>query len=157
MKHEKNRKNVIKAHKNTWKNVLDAVRNNRGEGYIDTVVGVVASMMIIVIALNIFSFLTIKQDLDYYAKEMIEVCASTGKTGIEATERATELDDEVGFSPTVSYTGTEYFNTSNKTVQYGELIVVTVTYHTTVKGLGVFEIPVTLTAKHSGLSRRYWK
>ena len=144
-------------HEKTRKKVIGIVRNTRGEGYIDTVVGVVASMMIIVIALNIFSFLTIKQDLDHYAKEMIEVCASTGKTGIEATERATELDDEVGFSPTVSYTGTEYFNTSNKTVQYGELIVVTVTYQTTVKGLGVFEIPVTLTAKHSGLSRRYWK
>ena len=45
------------------------LRNKRGENYIDTVVGVVAAMMVIVVALNIFSFLTPKQDLDYYAKE----------------------------------------------------------------------------------------
>ncbi len=55
------------------------LRNKRGENYIDTVVGVVAAMMVIVVALNIFSFLTLKQDLDYYAKEMVEVCCSYGK------------------------------------------------------------------------------
>ena len=151
------RKKAITTQNGKKQNAILAFWNRKGEGYIDTVVSVVASMMVIVIAMNIFSFLTIKQDLDYYAKEMIEVCASTGRTGEEANQRAAELDNEVGLSPIVSYAGTEYFNSSNKTVQYGELIVVTVTCQTTVRGLGVFEIPVTLTAKHSGLSRKYWK
>ncbi len=151
------RKKAITAQNRKKQNAICAFLNRKGEGYIDTVVSVVASMMVIVIAMNIFSFLTIKQDLDYYAKEMIEVCASTGRTGEEANQRAAELDNEVGLSPIVSYAGTEYFNSSNKTVQYGELIVVTVTCQTTVRGIGVFEIPVTLTAKHSGLSRKYWK
>ena len=35
------------------------LKNKRGENYIDTVVGVVAAMMVIVVALNIFSFLTL--------------------------------------------------------------------------------------------------
>ena len=38
-------------HEKTQKKVIGIVRNTRGEGYIDTVVGIVASMMIIVIAL----------------------------------------------------------------------------------------------------------
>ncbi len=63
------------------------IRNRRGENYIDTVVGVVAAMMVIVVALNIFSFLTLKQDLDYYAKEMVEVCCSYGKTCDEVQDR----------------------------------------------------------------------
>ena len=131
--------------------------NKRGENYIDTVVGVVAAMMVIVVALNIFSFLTLKQDLDYYAKEMVEVCCSYGKTCDEVQDRDEELSAELGLDPDLSFNGTEYFNVTKRTVQYGEVIVVTVTYQTYVRGLGVFRIPVTLTAKHSGLSRRYWK
>jgi hypothetical protein len=131
--------------------------NKRGENYIDTVVGVVAAMMVIVVALNIFSFLTLKQDLDYYAKEMVEVCCSYGKTCEEVQDRDEELSAELGLDPNLSFDGTEYFNATKRTVQYGEVIVVELTYRTYVRGLGVFRIPVTLTAKHSGLSRRYWK
>ena len=131
--------------------------NKRGENYIDTVVGVVAAMMVIVVALNIFSFLTLKQDLDYYAKEMVEVCCSYGKTCDEVQDRDEELSAELGLDPDLSFDGTEYFNATKRTVQYGEVIVVELTYRTYVRGLGVFRIPVTLTAKHSGLSRKYWK
>ena len=133
------------------------LKNKRGENYIDTVVGVVAAMMVIVVALNIFSFLTLKQDLDYYAKEMVEVCCSYGKTCDEVQDRDEELSAELGLDPDLSFDGTEYFNVTKRTVQYGEVIVVELTYRTYVRGLGVFRIPVTLTAKHSGLSRRYWK
>ena len=157
MKHEKTRKYVIKAHKNIRKNVIETVRSMRGENYIDTVVGVIAAMMVIVVALNIFSFLTLKQDLDYYAKEMVEVCCSYGKTCDEVQDRDEELSAELGLDPDLSFNGTEYFNATKRTVQYGEVIVVELTYRTYVRGLGVFRIPVTLTAKHSGLSRRYWK
>ena len=135
----------------------NVIRNKRGENYIDTVVGVVAAMMVIVIALNIFSFLTLKQNLDYYAKEMVEVCCSYGKTCDEVQDRDEELSAELGLDPDLSFDGTEYFNVTKRTVQYGEVIVVELTYRTYVRGLGVFRIPVTLTAKHSGLSRRYWK
>ena len=137
--------------------MLKVLKNKRGENYIDTVVGVVAAMMVIVVALNIFSFLTLKQDLDYYAKEMVEVCCSYGKTCDEVQDRDEELSAELGLDPDLSFNGTEYFNATKRTVQYGEVIVVELTYRTYVRGLGVFRIPVTLTAKHSGLSRRYWK
>lgn len=137
--------------------MIKLLKNKRGENYIDTVVGVVAAMMVIVVALNIFSFLTLKQDLDYYAKEMVEVCCSYGKTCDEVQDRDEELSAELGLDPDLSFNGTEYFNATKRTVQYGEVIVVELTYRTYVRGLGVFRIPVTLTAKHSGLSRRYWK
>ena len=137
--------------------MIKILKNKRGENYIDTVVGVIAAMMVIVVALNIFSFLTLKQDLDYYAKEMVEVCCSYGKTCDEVQDRDEELSAELGLDPDLSFDGTEYFNATKRTVQYGEVIVVELTYRTYVRGLGVFRIPVTLTAKHSGLSRKYWK
>lgn len=131
--------------------------NKRGEGYIDTVVCVLAAMMVIVLALNVFSFLTMKQDLDYFAKEMIDVATTYGRTNEQATDRYNELCDEMGFTPTVNYSGTDYYNSRNGTVQLGETITVTITYKTYMQGFGAFKIPITLTAKHSGLSQKYWK
>lgn len=131
--------------------------NSRGESYIETVVCVVAAMMGIVLALNAFSFLTLKQDLDYFAKEMIDVAATYGRTNSETAVRYTELCEETGLNPEYDFDGTQYFNSSNGKVQYGDTIVLTVKMETHVKGLGVFKLPVTLQAKHSGLSQKYWK
>ena len=135
----------------------NAIKNRKGEGYNDTAVGVVCAMMVIVLALNIFSFLTLKQDMDYFAKELSKTACFYGKTGSELGERYTELCEETGLNPTLSYTGTEYFNSTKGTVQLGDLMVVKISYSTYVHGLGVFKIPVTLTATQSGLSEKYWK
>jgi hypothetical protein len=136
--------------------IKNIIQSKRGEGYIDVVVGILVSMMILVLALNVFSFLTIKQDMDYFAKEMIFAASAYGRTNEEADTRYNELLAETGIEPAVTWEAS-YFNDSDKTVQYGNTIAVTLTYHTYVKGLGVFKIPITLTAKHSGLSQKYWK
>ena len=133
------------------------LKNNRAEGYIDTVVCVMAAMMVIVLALNVFSFLTMKQDMDYFAKEIIDTATIYGRTSSEVTQRYHELCTELGFRPQLSFSGTEYFNSSTGKVQLGDTIMVRVTYRTYVRGLGVFRIPVTLVARHSGLSQKYWK
>ena len=116
-----------------------------------------AAMMVIVLALNVFSFLTLKQDMDYFAKELIDTATTYGRTNEQATDRYNELCDELGISPPVSYSGTTYYNASTGKVQLGETIHVTLTYQTYVRGLGVFKIPVTLKATFSGLSQKYWK
>jgi len=136
--------------------IKSILKSKRGDGYIDVVVGVLVSMMLIVLSLNVFSFLTVKQDMDYFAKEMIYSASAYGKTTGEVNNRNTELVAETGLNPTITWQ-TTYFNASAKTVQLGNTITVTLTYRTYVKGFGVFKIPITLTAKHSGLSQKYWK
>lgn len=135
----------------------NAIKNRKGEGYIDTAVGVVCAMMVIVLALNVFSFLTLKQDLDYINKELTKTVCFYGKTGTEVNERYEELCDEIGIRPTMEFTGTEFFISTKGTVQLGDLIVVRLKYSTYVRGLGVFQIPITLTTVQSGLSEKYWK
>ncbi len=136
---------------------MKRILNRKAEGYIDTVVCVLAAMMVIVLALNVFSFLTLKQDLDYFAKEMIDVATTYGRTVTETSTRYAELCDEIEIYPSYSFSGTDYFNASSGKVQLGDTIRITVTYQTYVRGLGVFKIPVTLNAVHSGLSQKYWK
>lgn len=50
------------------KRLLKPFKTNKAEGYIDTVVCVMAAMMVIVLALNVFSFLTLGQDMDHFAR-----------------------------------------------------------------------------------------
>ena len=125
--------------------------------FIDVAVMILCSMMIIVLALNTFSFFAIKQDLDHYAKEMIRTATVEGRTtGTPITNRQTQLRNETGLNPTVVWTAT-YFNNTQRTVQLGDTITVTLTYQTRFQGFGIFSVPVTLTARHSGLSQRYYK
>lgn len=137
--------------------LLRPLKKNKAEGYIDTVVCVMAAMMVIVLALNVFSFLKLKQDMDHFAKELIDTATTYGRTNEQTIERYNELCEELGFRPAVSYSGTDFYNSSTGTVQLGDTIHVTVTYSTYVKGLGVFKIPITLKTSFSGLSQKYWK
>ena len=138
------------------KKIIQVLQNRRGEGYLDVVVSVLVSMMLIVLALNVFSFFTIKQDMDYFAKELIKAATVNGTTSGVTNERYLELESETGFSPNCQWEAT-YYNASESTVQLGDTITVTLYYNTYLQGFGVFKIPVTLTASYSGLSQKYWK
>lgn len=130
--------------------------NVKGTAYIDVVISVLVIIMLLLLTLNVFSFLTVKQDMDYFAKELINSSCSYGKTTGEVTLRKYELITETGIVPTVTWQ-TTYFNASTKTVQLGNTITVILTYNTYLEGFGLLRIPITLTAKYSGLSRKYWK
>lgn len=132
------------------------LKRKNGEGYIDTVIGVMVSMMVIVLALNVFSFLTLKQDLDYFAREMVEAASANGSTTGETNARYYELADETGLYPYYSWTAS-YYNAVYQRVQLGDSIKITLTYSTYVRGLGIFKIPITLTSTHSSISEKYWK
>ena len=53
--------------------------SRKGEGYIDMCVGVVVFVMILVIAINIFSFITLKVEMDQIAEDLIESATYSGE------------------------------------------------------------------------------
>ena len=98
------------------------ILNKRGEGYIDTVVEVLVSMILIVLALNVFQFLTLKQDLDHFAKEMITAATVSGLA--EEANRYEELAEETGLRPDCSWSA-DYFDAAKRRVQLGDTITLT--------------------------------
>ena len=136
--------------------MIQALKSKKGEGYIDVVVSLIVIMIVVVLALNVFRFLTLRMDMDYFAREMVKIATVCGATsGSDINNRCNELKEETGINPTITWTGTTYFSGSN--VQYGDSIRVTLTYQAELAGLGIAKIPVTLTARYSGLSQQYWK
>ncbi len=132
------------------------ILNKNGEGYVDMCVGVIVFVMILVIAINIFAFITLRVEMDQIADELIECATYNGSFGTQYTQRTAQLKEQY-FDFTPSYGADKYYNAAYHRVQLGNTMYVTVTVKTDIRGLGVFKIPVTLTVTRSGLSQRYWK
>ena len=136
--------------------MLKAIRNKKAEGYIDICVGVVVFAIVLVIAINIFSFITLKVEMDQIAEELIEVATYSGSFDTRFDQCCADMQDNY-FSFDVDYGADSYFNSAYERVQLGERMWVSVSVQTYVRGLGVFKIPVTVSVTRSGLSEKYWK
>ncbi len=130
--------------------------SKKGEGYVDVVVGILVFMMVLVLALNIFQFMVIKQDLDEISGQLIETATFNGSFSDEFNDRVDDLEDKF-FPFTVTTQADEYYNYSYKRVQLGDMMEVTVSIDTYVQGFGLFKIPVTVSSHRSGISEKYWK
>lgn len=132
------------------------LHSRRGEGYIDTCVGVFVFVMILVVIINVFSFITLKTEMDEICDELIETATYTGEFGNDFWNRDGELLD--GYYYYGIYTSAEkFYNSSYKRVQLGDTMTVKIDVTTYLKGLGVFKIPVTVSVTKSGISEKYWK
>lgn len=132
------------------------LKSKKGEGYIDVVVGIFALMMVLVLTLNIYEFFVLKQDLDEISGQLIETATFNGCFDSEFDERCSSLEEQF-FDFDVTTSAEEYFNATYERVQLGDIMEVTVFYRTYIKGLGMFQIPVTVTSHRSGISEKYFK
>lgn len=136
--------------------IKSILKSKKGEGYIDICVGVVVFVMVLVIAINIFEFVTLKIEMEQIADDLIETATYSGEFGEDFSDAVIYNKNEY-YPFDVFYGADEFFNTGLNRVQLGKRMWVEISKDTYVKGLGVFKIPVTLTVKKSGLSERYWK
>ena len=132
------------------------LRSRRGEGYIDTCVSVIVFVMIMVVAINVFSFITLKTEMDEICDELIETATYTGEFGDDFWSRDSELLGEYYYY-NIDTTAEKFYNTNYQRVQLGDTMTVTIDVRTYIKGLGVFKIPVTVSVTKSGISEKYWK
>ena len=132
------------------------ITSKKGEGYIDVVVGIFAILMVVVVVLNIFQFMTLKQDLDEISGQLIETATFNGCFDSEFYERVESLQNQF-FDFQVDTDAENYFNAHYERVQLGDQMDVYVSVETYIQGLGIFKIPVTVTSHRSGISEKYWK
>ena len=136
--------------------IKKVLSSRKGEGYIDMCVGVVVFVMILVIAINIFSFITLKVEMDQIAEDLIESATYSGEFDTDFWNADMYNLDEYYYYD-IDYGADEYFNEAYRRVQLGTRMWVTISKETHIKGLGIFKIPITVSVTRSGLSERYWK
>ena len=128
--------------------------SKKGEGYVDICIATVIFVMLTVIALNIFSFITLKNDMDQIADNLIIAATHSGEFGEDFSDVDMDMIDNY-FYYELDY-GAEEFFTSGEKVQLGDRMWVEIWVDTSIKGLGIFEIPVTVKVKRFGISEAYW-
>jgi len=123
---------------------------NKGEGYIDTVVIVLVTMLIIALAMKVYPVFIVKNDLNAFVNELARVAEIEGRIGSVTTAKANELKETMGIDPTISWS-------RSGRIQLNEEFTVTLIQ---VVDIGFFEFgsfPITLTAKATGRSEVYYK
>ena len=131
--------------------MMKILKCKRGEGYIDVVVLVLCAMFVIALAVKVFPVYITKNQMDNFAVELCREAEIVGRVGAETTQRELVLREKTGLTPTITWSKTG-------TIQFNEEITVTITLERNIGLFGEFgSFPVTLTAKASGKSERYWK
>ncbi|MEA3422603.1 MAG: DUF4320 family protein [Bacillota bacterium] len=124
--------------------------SSRGEGYIDTVVIVIAAMLVIAFAVKVYPVFIVKNELNTFADEIARVAEIEGRIGGATKNKENELRASMGINPVVEW------SRSGK-IQLNEEFSVIVTE---VVDIGFFEFGsffITLKSKATGRSEVYYK
>ena len=131
--------------------MLKALKNKRGEGYIDVVILVLCAMLVIALAVRVFPVFIAKQQLDVFAAELCREAEIAGRVGTETDRREQILREKTGIDPMI------YWSRTGR-IQLNEEFTVTLSLQ---MDIGLFEgfrsIPLTLRAEASGKSEVYFK
>ena len=127
------------------------LRNNRGEGYIDTVVLVLCAILMIALAVRVFPTYIAKQKIDTFATEIVREAEISGRVGSETSAEEQRLKENLGIDPRVDWS-------QNGRIQLNEEISVVVTMEVNIGLFGDFgSFPIRLQSDASGKSEVYWK
>ncbi|WP_289766783.1 DUF4320 family protein [uncultured Acetatifactor sp.] len=128
-----------------------AVKDIRGEGYIDVVVLVFCAMLVIALAVRVLPVYITKLQLDNFAAELVREAEIYGRVGAETSERERMLREKTGLTPTVTWS-----RVGN--IQLNQEIEVTLTLQRNIGLFGNFgSFPIQLKAKASGKSEVYYR
>lgn len=159
--------------------------NQKGSSYVDVALMVLAAIMVVVLACNVFTFLTLRQDLEYVATKVAETAAlvggtkdrasADGKAGTDATTKFKGINDtfksvcaseglEMGsnigqVSVVIDAPNAKNYDVTSGKVQLGEPIRVTVSCKTKFQGIGALGDVLTINcvSQKVSLSRVYHK
>lgn len=131
------------------------LKSKSGEGYIDTIVIVLATMFVIALAVRVFPVFIAKNQLNTYANEIMRTAEISGIIGTETNARAYELKEQIGIEPSISWEANYIGGT--KKIQLNDEITVTVKQVVDIGFFSFGSFPIELTSKATGRSEVYWK
>lgn len=133
------------------KRIQYLLKERQGEGYIDVVVLVLCAMFVLALAMRVLPVFIQKQQLDYYASELVREAEVTGRVGEETSRRAAVLTEKTGLTPDITWS-------TQGQIQLNSDVTVTLTMETNIGLFGdIGSFPVTLRAQAAGKSEVYWK
>lgn len=139
------------------KKIKESLFSKKGYSHITSIIGFLILMMCLACFMSVTPIFITKFSLDNYANELIREAEISGIIGAETTARLERLNDLKGLYPIVSWKvkGSDVSGSSNKKINLGEEVSVTVSKEISVSFFGEWEFTLKSTA--TGLSEVYWK
>lgn len=135
--------------------LIKLLKDKNGEGYIDTVVIVMAAMLVIALVVKVFPVFIAKNQLNTYASEVVRTAEISGRIGSETSSKTKELNDQAGITPIITWQA-NYISGTNK-VQLNDQMTVTVVKTVDIGFFSFGSFPIELESKATGRSEVYWK
>ncbi|MCL2050854.1 MAG: DUF4320 family protein [Lachnospiraceae bacterium] len=124
----------------------------RGEGYIDVAVFMLAIMLAFAFFLDLLPIFITKYNLDMFASEVVRAAEMTGSTTSGAVSLTiSNMRENTGISPAIIW------ERGGPKVQLGSEITLRLETTETLSLFGVGHFPVPLRARASGMSEVYYK
>ena len=117
------------------------------------------AVIFLLVVMNVFSVLTMRQNMKYVADFVLEKTAIDGSTRNAASYFRTACSEAGIDSASASFSleGTDYLNRIAGTVQYGDVISLRMTCRIALSAGGIASLPVTMEIRESTLSEVYYK
>ncbi|MEF9991302.1 MAG: DUF4320 family protein [Peptostreptococcaceae bacterium] len=134
---------------------MNILKNNKGEGYVDIAIMVLAFALMLAFAVKVYPVFVAKNNLNKFASEIVREVEIKGEIGNDIQNRIDTLDKTLGKTDGV-YWNVKYINGTKK-IQLGDPIEVTVKKEMNIGFFKFGSFPVPLQSKDSGFSEVYWK
>ncbi len=140
------------------------LKSERGEAtYLSAAVYVLIAVIVLALALNVFSIVAAKQEMDHAADQMVKQIQLAGGINSDTEALFQRLCADIPGVANMDYTVETTYKTPrpagmSHAIQIGTPFYVTITGDTLLGGMwNLRSMGIRLSAKGAGVSERYWK
>ena len=144
--------------------IIGILRSKKAEAtYISTVVYIFIAVLILAFIINVFSIISVKQQLDHCADQMVKQIQLSGGINTDTDTLFNYLSDQITGATGITYTVDSTYKTPrpagmHNAIQLGTPFYITITGEANLGGFWKLNISrITIVARGAGVSERYWK
>ena len=139
------------------KKIRRLLLSERGDSsYISSFVYILVVMIMIVFIINVFHIISVKQEMDHMADQMVKQIQLNGGTNADTAALFSYMAGQINDVDNLTYQVTGLGNTSR--IQIGTPFYVTITGRCYLGGIWKFNLgPIDMRAQGAGVSEHYWK
>lgn len=131
------------------------MKNKKGEGYIDAVIVILVSSLMLAFAVNVYPVFVAKSQLDHFANEIVREAEVTGQIGDSVNSRINKLKKELVDVDSIKWDA-KYISGTKK-IQLNDSINVKVEKKMNIGFFTFGSFPINVHGKDSGFSEVFWK
>ena len=131
------------------------MKNKKGEGYIDAVIVILVSALMIAFAVNVYPVFVAKSQLDHFANEIVREAEVTGQIGDSVNSRINKLKKELVDVDSIKWDA-KYISGTKK-IQLNDSINVTLEKKMNIGFFTFGSFPINVPGKDSGFSEVFHK